>query len=143
MVRFVLLGLARSGTTLLTMALAQHPAVHIFGEIFNVDKDMLPNIYSDTLHVDRVGKPASSDMINSMRHYVDGEDITRYMEDNVYYEHALNDAAVGFKLLYNQVASVAKLWEYLADRKDIRVIHVTRTNLLASYLSLTIASSTG
>ena len=52
---------------------------------------------------------------------------------------------MGFKILYHQAATggISKVWQFLAQRRDIKVIHIVRENWLASLVSKERAKATG
>ncbi len=130
MKKFIVAGVQRSGTTLITTSLNSHPCIHCDGELFKshrprgeVDvKDSGYLAYLDTswlLHIkDRLWRRR---LVYAF--------LDRYFE-------AEQHGAVGFKLMRNHMDSgrFPMLAKYLVDRR-ISVIHIIRANVLKVYIS--------
>jgi LPS sulfotransferase NodH len=67
-----------------------------------------------------------------------------FLEQRVFRRWPRRYRAVGFKLFYYHARSApqSSVWEYLRDRRDIRVLHLKRRNRLAQFVSLTLAFKT-
>lgn len=87
----VIVGMKRSGTTLLVESLDQHPEVVCCGELFHPDAEVRRK---------------------ERFFYPERADAGAFLEWGLY---ALADGAAGFKLLYDQ-ARGTNAWEYLAAR---------------------------
>jgi LPS sulfotransferase NodH len=146
MVKFILLGHARIGSTLLVASLMEHPQVHLFGELFNTVSEAREQAFSFGLRPSEASAPhASVGPIDEKLFYQSGEDAAVFIEQRAFYPHANESVAVGFKIFYHQAhdtRGAEKAWEYLFAHPEIRVIHLSRRNLLESFLSLRIAFQT-
>lgn len=129
--RFVIVSCGRSGTSLLRSLLKNHPNIHIYGELFRKYGEInwqLPG-YATT--------PAQIRLAI--------EDPTQFIEEHVYKTLPVSVKAVGFKLFYNHASKDGweKIWNYLDENKDIKIIHLKRENKLKTFLSLQKAFHTG
>ena len=112
--RFILVTPPRSGSTMLTWTLSQHPALVSYGEIF---------------HESFIGwgkEPAPSLMSESRLDRLRRDDPLKFLSTHIWRGRAQSVKAVGFKVLYNQILSsdnrtLADL--FCLDRR-IRVIHL-------------------
>lgn len=142
MVKFVLLGHRRSGSTLMLCGLAGHRNVYMFGELFNEHEDDRRKAFASGLRGCSVAERRG---MSESGFYRDGQDGAQFLRDFVFYEHYWQPVAVGFKLFYHQARDTGgarRAWEYLIAHKDIHVIHLVRRNMLESMLSLRIAFQT-
>lgn len=142
MIKFVLLGHRRSGSTLLLCGLAGNRNIYMFGELFNEHEDDRRKAFASGLRncsvAERRGMSADG-------FYRDGQDGAQFLRDSVFYEHYWEPVAVGFKLFYHQARQTdgaRRAWAHLIAHKDIRVVHLVRRNMLESMLSLRIAIQT-
>jgi hypothetical protein len=64
-------------------------------------------------------------------------DPPRFLDEVVFKKFPLEIAAVGFKLFYYhaQMVGLKPIWPYLQSRRDIRIIHLKRHNILKTHLS--------
>lgn len=116
--RFVLIGQARSGTWLLTRALAQHPDVLAAGELFHYSSDVRRRMYADVL-------PESSSALEV--HAINGE-LDGYFYDPVRRTRPTVQAA-GFKLLYEHAGLDWARGDVAVERtSDLKVLHLVRAN---------------
>ncbi len=131
--RFILLSMGRTGTTLLWTALEQHPDVLMYGEVFHTDVKVRYDHF-----------PNGPGIFSA---YKDGHDAREYLEREVFGEHLDRPAvAQGCKIFYEHARNdvqAKRAWEYLIADEDVRVIHLTRDNLLDCFVSLTVARKTG
>ena len=133
--RFILLCAPRTGSTLLTAALHQHPAVVMYDEIFAAEESFRRS--QSELSVPEPFAPAD--------YYREGADPVEFLRRQVYgATYPPQKQAVGFKLFHAHMRAgpAARLWDWLAAEKDIRIIHLHRDRLLESYASFLIASKT-
>ena len=130
--RFVIVGTARTGSTLLVDLLKSHSQVRVFGELFR--------------STDEIGwdvKPFASfqspEIVSLYR-----RDPVTFLQSHVFRRWPRTCKAVGFKLFYYHARTPehAVVWDYLAADPDICVIHLRRRNLLAQYYSLRLAHQT-
>jgi len=130
--RFIVLGTARSGSTLLTGHLNTHSQALAFGELFRspdaIGWDMAPFL---TCQGPRLLALYRSDPRAFLRRYV-------------FRRWPRNYAAVGFKLFYYHARSGphAILWDRLAADEDLLILHIKRRNLLEQFYSLQLAHMT-
>ncbi|MEH2069544.1 MAG: hypothetical protein V7K47_15505 [Nostoc sp.] len=121
MLKFILLGYSRTGSTLVYFALRKHPEIEMYGELFNFNEKVRQNI----------------PVRNSS--YLDSTDAALFLKDTVFCEHERDQQkAVGFKIFYYHVRNdneARKGWNYLLSQKDIHVIHLIRQNLLECLIS--------
>jgi|SRR5882724_7132365 len=130
--RFVILGTARSGSTLLTGHLNAHSEALAFGELFRspdaIGWDMAPFL---TCQGPRLLALYRSDPLEFLHRYV-------------FRRWPRSYAAVGFKLFYHHARSGphAILWDRLAADESLSILHIKRRNLLEQFYSLQLAHKT-
>jgi 2-polyprenyl-3-methyl-5-hydroxy-6-metoxy-1,4-benzoquinol methylase/LPS sulfotransferase NodH len=121
MIPFVVVGMPRTGSTLLATGLDQHPDARCFGELFHPDDHQRAHA-----HALRIGDrqfcfdPSQDDAIGFLR-------------TNLHAEGDAGPRAVGFKLLGDYVAGPGseRLYQRLKHEiPDLRVIHIVRSNYL-------------
>lgn len=124
--RFVVLTHARSGSTLLSLTLDTHPEIVGYRELLHPQSLWVrENQYADT----------------PWRPWRDAHPMA-FVRDVVFGGYADHLRAVGFKLFpehLDRSPQTAGLWTWLAGQQDIAIISLHRENLLACFLSLTIA----
>jgi LPS sulfotransferase NodH len=130
--RFVVLGIARTGSTLLVNLLNGHSQVMAFGELFR-SPDAIGWDVRPFTHYQRSGLLA-----------LYRSDPVAFLEQEVFRRWPRRYAAVGFKLFYYHAKEppYSQLWDYLARDRSIRILHIKRRNILEQYLSLQIANLT-
>ena len=131
--RFVIVGIARTGSTMLINLLNAHGCkVRAFGELFRepdaIGWDVRP--YRD-YQSPRLLRLYNEDPCRIPRH----QSLGRWPR---------GQGAVGFKIFYYHAreARQSAVWSYLARNDRIRVIHIRRRNILAQFLSLKLAHAT-
>jgi LPS sulfotransferase NodH len=130
--RFVIVGTARTGSTLLINLLNAHSQVLAFGELFRspegIGWDVPPFLTYQ-----------SAKLLALYR-----ADPQRFLHTSVFRRWPQSYAAVGFKLFYYHArnAPYSAIWEYLAQNPDIYILHIKRRNILEQYLSLKLARVT-
>jgi LPS sulfotransferase NodH len=128
---FVILGRSRVGSNLLRSLLNAHPNVMAFGEIFrdvrNPDWDHIGYFQSKAMRSLAVDNPV---------HFIEAKVLGRYPGFV---------RAAGFKLFYYHAreGAAASVWPYLQGRRDIKVLHLKRRNLLQTHVSRKRAALTG
>lgn len=131
-VRFVMIGTARSGSTMLSSLINSHSRAIAYGELFR-DEDAigwdLPQL----------------DAKDPERLPLFRRDPVRFLKTMVYRQRDGGTEAIGFKLFYYHARNkpFASVWDWLRRDRTIRVIHIRRLNALAQYLSLERAKRTG
>ncbi len=134
--RFILLGYARSGSTLVAQAINAHASVFMCDELFH------PHIE------EREGQLTDPNRIlcSLDRFYNDSDDPVEFLQTHLYCrDYPQGIEATGFKLFHEHARQepCAKLWKHLGDSPQIRVIHLIRRRLIESYVSEQIAWQTG
>lgn len=120
---FVILGRSRVGSNLLRGLLNAHPAAIAFGEVFRGDRAM------DWDHVGYFQDGRSRAMREAHPE--------QFISTRVFGRYPRATQAVGFKLFYYHAREGrdAGVWQYLASRPDLRVLHLKRRNILQTHLS--------
>lgn len=142
-IKFVLLAHARSGSTLLTLALREHKSIRMFGELFHIDEEERKRAFhSAKSNVSTEEQLFRSEQRRSAS-YTETKDGATFLHEEIFCKN-FNDEpfAVGFKLHYNHARDNLKamtVWDYLSGNKDIYIIHLQRKNLLETILSRRIA----
>ena len=128
---FIVLGRSRVGSNLLRGLLNAHPQVLAYGEVF---RDTRAQDWDHTGYFQ-----AASDAA-----LLQGEPV-RFIEARVFGRYPRGVRAVGFKLFYYHARDGAQagVWPCLLARRDLRVIHLKRGNLLETHLSRKRAALTG
>ena len=136
MIKFILLGHGRSGSTLVVKSLAQHPNIRMAGELFHESQDERKRAFEG---LNRTYPPDKAEK----HYYLEDTDGAKFLREDVFYERPWPEIrAAGFKLFYVHArnhSETRKAWPYLLENKDIRVLHLVRTNNLESFLSLKLA----
>lgn len=130
---FVIVGMPRTGSTLLATGLDQHPHATCFGELFH------PNEYQRS-HVHAL-------LVGDERTYFDPEkeDAIEFLQNNVFCERNAGSTAVGFKLLGEYVSGLGSQRLFLRlkqELRDLRIIHIARKNYLDVLISWEVARIT-
>ena len=130
--RFVIIGSARCGSTLLTGLLNNHSQALAFGEIFRAQDTIGWDIPP---FLDR----QAPDLLALYQ-----SDPVAFLQSQVFRRWPRNYAAVGFKLFYYHARTPAHatVWTHLAVNEDLSIVHAKRRNLLAQYYSLQLAHKT-
>ncbi len=121
--KFIVLGRSRVGSNFLRGLLNAHPQIAAYGEIFRDIKAM------DWDHLGYFQSTKMMDLIQS--------DPVRFLETKLFGKYPRSIAAVGFKIFYYhaQNGGEAPVWSFLRDKKDLRIIHLKRRNILETHLS--------
>lgn len=123
-VRFMIIGMARTGSNFLRGSLMSHRRVVVLGDIVR-DKDTIS-----------WGIPFYPQSKSALSLYQ--EDPVKFLESEVFVKFPKRVAAVGFKTLYPNMNK--EIWEpiqtYLGGQKALKVIHIKRRNILKTHLSL-------
>lgn len=130
-VRFLVLGEARTGSSVLVQALNSSPHVRCFREVFNADVDFVD------FQMDGYDNFSAQDL--ALR----SGDPLAFLRERIFCPHPDPVRAVGFKLLYGQVWSFPNVLDRLVEDTEIRVLHLRRRNLLRALVSLQMAQRTG
>jgi len=130
--KFVILGIARTGSTLLVELLNAHSQVQAFGELFRSMDAVGWDVPPFATH-------QSPKLLALYR-----SDPLAFLERCVFRRWPAAYEAVGFKLFYYHARQPphAMVWDNLAADRSIRIIHVKRANVLSQYCSLQLAHKT-
>jgi len=122
---------ARSGSTMLSTALASHPEVAAHGEVLNTRSD-------DRLEVFGLNYQEENSLLDKFR------ELQRYnpvffLEEFIF--HCGRFKSSGFKFKYEEMSSplYQEALAYVARRKDLKVIFVRREDMFSRYVSEFIA----
>lgn len=130
--RFVIVGVARTGSTLLINLLNAQRQVIAFGELFRGDGaigwDVRPFL---TFQPQRLARMQAARPLD-------------FLDTAVFRKWPADTAAVGFKLFYYHARShpQAQVWSHLRDDPHMAIIHIKRLNILEQFLSLRVAHAT-
>ncbi|MGD2182343.1 Stf0 family sulfotransferase [Lusitaniella coriacea] len=126
---FIILCRSRTGSNFLVNLLQSHEQIRASGEIFTGQKRM------------DWGYPISiPEESLSLRETDPLEFIARV----IFRETSKSVLAVGFKLFYYQAkkGKQESIWTYLQNKKKLKIIHLTRKNILKTHLSRQLAKTT-
>ncbi|CAN5296589.1 hypothetical protein BH24PSE2_BH24PSE2_12970 [soil metagenome] len=133
--KFVVAGVQRSGTTLITTSLDSHPEIFCAGEMFKMRP---PRTGVDVLDSGYRHHVNSSLRLKLADQFARGRLVPAFLDR--FYERS-GFAAVGFKLMRNQTYRnrFPMVTTYILERQ-ISVLHVIRENVLKVYLSRLLAN---
>jgi hypothetical protein len=118
----------------------------MFSELFNELEEERRQSYTSSFKECEIAAVPRPDLtVNQHDFFSDEESGEEFLRRAVFYKHARNPIAVGFKIFFHQARSSSnarQVWKYLICDKDIRIIHLTRANLIESWLSLNLAFKT-
>ena len=129
---FVVVGMPRSGSTLLLTGLTQHPEIQGYGELLHwvrTERELVHTILQEE-------GPIFFDECK--------DDAISFLRSHVFRLHEGKKAA-GFKLFAKKVEcrGTARLFERLRDEvSNLHVLHITRRNYLDAFISLQVAKQT-
>lgn len=160
-VRFVVVSGIRTGSTMLTDVLDQHPNARTFFELFHIDPGAVP------FNVEGYRARARDPSVMRLR----DEDPVGFLEQHIWGAMPTHVRAVGFKLLHTQARAThmwwdepdfadwwshvdntarkrwhgarSDLWKSLAADKRVRIILLRRENLMHGAVSAAIAKQSG
>jgi hypothetical protein len=129
--KFVVLGHARSGSSLVIGSLRRHPQVVAFGELFVAGR----------IGFNVEGYDNHSRALRRARRAFPLEFLDQY----IFSAYPVGKRAVGFKLFPDQLDKrpFRCVWDWMGRNPDLSVVLLTRRNPLAAYTSLLIARQTG
>jgi LPS sulfotransferase NodH len=129
MKKFIILGRARSGTTVIGHALADHPEVLFYGELFHGRNEarILESARKSLGAGVRCRKEYQRYGVRPCSKTESGYGYLEYL-----YSLEVPFKSVGFKFLYHHVLQGPNrdAWNYVAAHHDLSVIHIIRHNLL-------------
>ncbi len=130
--RFILLGRPRTGSTLLQTLLDSHSQIRVFGELFALYS--LPGWgIEPALKSPEATALIQSEPIKFLELHLFSS-IPRQLVASPFKPHL---RVVGFKLFYDQAHEEPwqVVWSWAKDRKDLKIIHIKRRNILKAHLS--------
>jgi LPS sulfotransferase NodH len=125
--KFIILGHQRSGSSMMIGTLRTHPQIVGFGELF----------IADTVGFNVQGYNSSTKALALRNKYP-----IEFLDRHIFSSYPDNIQAVGFKFFPEHIERNVRfrcIRQWLEQNKDIKLIHLTRKNLLAAYTSLLIA----
>ena len=130
---YVIISHARSGSTFFKSLLNSHPGITCYGELFNI---VPKKRFFNPIHFPFLPSESAEYLEKQRR-----ENTIPYMDKYIFRKYSKSIHAVGFKIFYYHAKEGHWncIWDYLENRKDIKVIHLVRNNLLKTYLSLELA----
>lgn len=138
MKKFAILGIQRTGTTLIRTTLDSHPDILCMGELFNAASGLWPSKPNHRLKElkNRADLDyrnfATMSLANRLGHIFRRESLVTEFLDRLYSQQ--DYSAIGFKFMLNHLHGFPVVEKYIAE-KDISVIHIVRTNVFDTYLS--------
>ncbi len=128
---FVILGWYRSGTTLLTSLLQNHPELVCYSEVF-LPKEPLwgQGVYNRFVNVNKAQQ-------------LRDQHPDQFLKQYIFRAYQKGKGGVGFKLLYPQLQSNVALANALGAIPNLKVILLQRENLLDLWVSAQVAQKTG
>lgn len=122
----VLIAHGRSGSWLLTLAMAQHPGLQMYGELFGATA------------LERQDAAGLQDP------YDPGSDPARYLEQ-LDRDGTSRGRLVGFKLLYGHALEgpASGIWGWLEAQQTVKIVHLRRLDALATLTSRRVAERSG
>ena len=139
MTRFVILTTQRSGSTVLTRTLDEHPDIFCAGELFHESKK---GVHHPEWHFPNwkiVGGKGSK--LNKLVNYPNLKlNAARHLKN--FYKDDNTVKAKGFKLMYSHIKSAPFIWNYITSN-NIKVIVLIRSNAFKMALSRYRMSATG
>ncbi|MBL3659045.1 sulfotransferase domain-containing protein [Fulvivirga sediminis] len=128
--KFILLAHPRSGSTLLISYLKSHGQILAHGEVFNENECDLSPLVRPNITGEELMKRRDKDPI-------------AFLENYVFINTLPWKKITGFKIHYQQANEGKKeVWNYLANDRSLKIIHLTRENSLEAYTSLMLAIKT-
>lgn len=129
--KFIVFAHQRSGSSMVVGTLRNNPKILSFGEIFNKSRITY-----------NVGGYDNNSL--KMQYLREKYPIT-FLNRNIFSSYNNDIQAVGFKLFPRHLDNnkFSSVWDWISKNKDVKIIFLTRKNLLATYTSLLIAKKTG
>lgn len=128
MVKFLITGLPRSGTTVISGSVSVHPEILFYGELLNHFEHVR---YKEATQLTiGGGLKTSKEKRYEFKTCSPEENGSHYLQE--FYSLDANSKAIGFKLLYHQARNGlnSEAWRYLANNNNIKIIATRRENLL-------------
>ncbi len=125
--KFVVLAHQRSGSSLIIASLREHPQMVAFSELF----------VPESIFFRLEGYDNQSAELLAFRNARP----LQFLDEFVFSGYRDDIQAVGFKLFPDQIdnSTFRCVWKWLARQENLKIIYLTRRNLLATYTSLLVA----
>ncbi|MBG9376852.1 sulfotransferase [Panacibacter sp. DH6] len=136
MTNFIIFTTQRSGSTVLTKTLDEHPQVFVAGEIFHTNNE----IHHPEWHFpfkNYLGKGTARGMlmkVNKALNNIGMQNKIKKHLDAFYTATEAAETARGFKLMQSQVKSNPAIWQYIKNN-DVKIIVLVRKNIFETALS--------
>jgi len=128
MIKFIILGIPRSGTTVVSGSIITHPELLFYGELFN---SMMEVRASEAARITLgAGWKFETAMGWGLQACSDQQGTYQYLDN--FFARKVPFTAVGFKLLYDQAIEGPNrdVWDYIAQHPEIKIIRTHREELL-------------
>lgn len=131
MIHFIMLGTRRTGSTVISNALADHPQILQYGELFHDRASMRA---AEAAH-ETMGAGVLRHLPNGLPTCLDADDGHDYLSR--LFSQSTPAQAIGFKIFYHHArrGPIASVWDYLDRHTEIRILHIQRRNWLESLIS--------
>ena len=136
MTKFIIFTTQRSGSTVLTKTLDEHPQVFVGGEIFHTTNE----IHHPEWHFpfkNFLGKGKSRGLLMKVNKALNNigidEKVKKHL-DAFYAAKEAGETARGFKLMQSQIKSNPAVWKYIKN-SDVKIIVLVRKNVFETALS--------
>lgn len=136
MTKFIVVGVQRSGTTLIRTTLNNHSQIRCAGESFKVKRWRVAPYMGD-LSYQKFLENRSYGLI--ARNFRKTAIVQEFLDDLYGRQH---DGAIGFKFMADQHGRFPAVVPYIKEN-SIKVIHVTRENTLKIWVSILTAKARG
>ena len=140
MIKFIIIGVPRSGTTVISGSVITHPDLLFYGELFNSMMDVRANEAS------RITLGAGWKFEKALGWGIKpcSDAVSTYDYLNDFFSREIPFKATGFKLLFDQAIEGpnSDIWKYIAEHSDIKIIRTQRENLIEIVCSYVRASIT-
>ena len=136
MTKFIIFTTQRSGSTVLTKTLDEHPQVFVAGEIFHTNNE----IHHPEWHFpfkNYLGKGKARGILmkinKALNNFSIKERVKKHL-DSFYAAKENTETARGFKLMQSQVKTNPVIWNYIKNN-DVKIIVLVRKNIFETALS--------
>ena len=136
MTKFIIFTTQRSGSTVLTKTLDEHPQVFAAGELFHTNEKIHHPEWHFTF-INYLGKGKARGLLMKMNKALNKlsvkKRITKHI-DAFFSAKDKNEKARGFKLMLSQVKTTPYIWEQV-KKQDVKIIVLLRKNIFETALS--------
>jgi hypothetical protein len=133
MTKFIIFTTQRSGSTVLTRTLDEHPEIFCAGELFQTSEEM----HHPEWHFVSWGLNSTSHAVQRLNKIINYPNVRFRSIPHIKKFYAANEKgekARGFKLMFTQIKTAPHLWEYL-KQTNTKVIVLVRNNVFKTTLS--------